>query len=93
MSVGDLAITRRISLVAVCCSKASASSRRSDWIEFASSGRDFFGTGWRRFDLAFPPSFLVLVAIRNIEMRLCCLLRQPAAERQGKEWGSQKRQA
>jgi len=33
------------------------------------------------------------VAIRNIEMRLCCLLRQPAAERQGKERASQKRQA
>jgi hypothetical protein len=83
----------RISLLALCCSRTSASWRRNDSIDSASSGKDFFETLRRCVCLVFPADFLVGVAIRNIEMRLCCLLRQPAAERQGKEWGSQKRQA
>ena len=71
-SVGELAITRRISAVAVCCSKASLSSRRrvstSCFSLEQGSSRD--GTGFFSFDFRdpfFEVSFVGIVLTTLLE--------------------------
>ncbi|MEE9549247.1 MAG: hypothetical protein V3W08_02475, partial [Candidatus Binatia bacterium] len=66
-SVGELAITRRISLVAVCCSSPSATSRfsaafwRANPEVFLGAERRFRGGRDRLFRVNFREPFLEVV--------------------------------
>src|SRR3989338_1095198 len=95
-SVGELAITRRISLVAVCCSRTSLSSRRSSSTVPGTLPRDFFimgrcfGEGGSRFfpfdlaDFIFEEpaigSHLAILRTQNYKARLVNLVRANEGE-------------